>query len=1435
MTSSFCLSSRQHPADSTSPVFTKRFIALFISAICTGPVFADALPSGATVAAGQVSIGQQGSAVTVNQSSSNAIVNWNSFSVGKGNSVEFVQPSSSSAILNRVTGSTKSTIAGSIKANGQVYLINPNGIAITPGGTVKTGGGFVASTLDIKDEDFLKGKRVFTGKGSSAEVSNAGVISVGRGGYAALIGGNVKNDGLINVPVGKVGLGAGESATLDLSGDGFLQVAVPGHSEAKEALIQNSGTISAQGGSVVMTAATARNAARNAINLSGVVEADSVSGQNGSIVIGGGEGGNVAISGTLSAKSTDGKGGNITVSGDKIALAGANVNASGNTGGGTVLIGGERQGKGTLQRASTTDIDSASRITADATRQGNGGDVVVWSDNKTTFNGKISARGAGKGKGGEAEVSGKAKLAYNGSTDLFAESGEFGNLLLDPHNVVISSAADSGTGFSANADDSVINVTTLQNALAGANVTVSTGATGNQNGDITLASDLAWSTDTRLTLAAAGNIILNGSITATGSNAGLDLNYGIGKDYSLLTRAMVNLPGANASLTIGGQSYTLLRTMADIDAIDTTGLSGRYALAQNIFSTASYSSSLVGVSANAAFSGIFTGLGHFISNLRIDSPNTYVGLFGYNTGTIRNMGLNSANLSASSTSTFYAGLMAAYNTGTIAYSTVAGALTRTSDAKAYMGGLVGHNLGTVDTSYSLASITATNTANGSYWGGLVGQNSKTVKQSYFDGSVNLSGINGNGLQYVGGLVGYNAPGATISQSYTSGNVTGSGMGGAIGFIGGLVGGNAGTIRDVYSSGTINTGLNAWAGGLVGDNSGSIENAIATNTISYTTAPGAAGALIGNQGNFASIKNLYWNSDNVATAIGRGAKGTETITGLTAAKMNNSASFSGLDNRVWSLATGSAAPALFGVSGIVGVSQTAVYGTNPITTYYGTGFWNGISGSLTHGLKSTDSVGTYSLDTTGLSAVRAFGRAGTVVGIGASVTPAMLIVNMANANKVYGQFAGLINYSVQGLVNGDSVNGISYSSAGFDPHASVGNYSITGSNVSGTGLANYNVIYRNGNLAVTPATLLVSANNASKVYGEGTQLTGYNVIGLVNGDTINDVALNSAGASVLAGVGSYSIDASQASGSGLSNYDIVYNSGTLNVTPAQLVINAGYASKTYGESVTPTQYEVIGLLNGNTVNSVGLSSAGAIASANVGKYAIVASNASGSGLENYLISYNDGGLKVTPAALTITANSGSKVAGSTAQLGYSASGLLNSDAIAHVDVTSAGADSAASAGLYTVIAANANGNGLGNYDINYVDGTLLVNQKPITPPTPTPTPTPEPVPTPVPTPTPEPVPTPVPTPEPVPTPVPTPTPAPASVQASTSFAATIGNRVSAQEATRQVNGNTMLVTQDLSRAGTTSNVDNSVMATADPRLAGAVCSMGADLAVSCSGK
>ena len=430
---------------------------------------------------GAASIGQSGANMTVNQTSSRAIVNWGSFSIGQGNGVTFNQPSASSAILNRVTGSTTSTIAGQLQANGQVYLVNPNGIAITKTGAVQVGGGFVASTLGIADNDFNNGNLNFVGKGASAGVSNAGSIAAAPGGFVGLLGGTVANSGVVSVPLGKVAMGSGEQATLNLTGDNFLQVAVPTNTKTADgqALIDVSGKVRAAGGSVQLKAATVAQAIRNAVNVPGELSVTSARASGGSIILGGGPGGDVSVTGRLKASgrtaggtiavsghdvalrqaklaaaSAKGRGGTVTVTGTRsVSLASSLVTASGATGGGAIRIGGDFHGASDLTSAQTTTIDSASTLNASATASGDGGTVAVWSDATTNFAGRITATGgASGGNGGSVEVSANPAthgvLSYSGFADLTAPKGKTGTLLLDPFDIVISTAPDSGGTFS---------------------------------------------------------------------------------------------------------------------------------------------------------------------------------------------------------------------------------------------------------------------------------------------------------------------------------------------------------------------------------------------------------------------------------------------------------------------------------------------------------------------------------------------------------------------------------------------------------------------------------------------------------------------------------------------------------------------------------------------------------------------------------------------------------------------------------------------------------------------------------------------------------------------------------------------------------------------------------------------------------------------------
>jgi filamentous hemagglutinin family protein len=128
------------------------------------------LPTGGSVVAGSGNISQSGNAMTINQASNRLAIDWQSFSVGAGNTVNFVQPGASAVALNRVLGADVSSIQGAIKANGQVFLINPNGLLFSPTSQVDVGS-LVASTLNMRTADFMAGHYTFEGASSNAVVN----------------------------------------------------------------------------------------------------------------------------------------------------------------------------------------------------------------------------------------------------------------------------------------------------------------------------------------------------------------------------------------------------------------------------------------------------------------------------------------------------------------------------------------------------------------------------------------------------------------------------------------------------------------------------------------------------------------------------------------------------------------------------------------------------------------------------------------------------------------------------------------------------------------------------------------------------------------------------------------------------------------------------------------------------------------------------------------------------------------------------------------------------------------------------------------------------------------------------------------------------------------------------------------------------------------
>src|SRR5579859_5840243 len=287
------------------------------------PLMALANPTGGQVVGGSATINTpNANATVVNQTSQNAAINWQQFSVGADQYVQYIQPNSSAIVLNRVIGSNPSSIFGNITANGQVFLINPNGILFAPGASLDVAG-LVASTQDISTADFMAGRYNFTKAAGApdATVINQGTLSANSG-YVVLAGDYVENDGVIQAQSGRVVLAAGNSATLTLNGNQLISYTVDSATLARLAGVSNTGQITADGGAVVMTGDVANALTATAVNNSGFVAAHSIKSQGGVIELLA-TGGDLVNSGTLDASATQAgvAGGTIVVhGGGKTAL-----------------------------------------------------------------------------------------------------------------------------------------------------------------------------------------------------------------------------------------------------------------------------------------------------------------------------------------------------------------------------------------------------------------------------------------------------------------------------------------------------------------------------------------------------------------------------------------------------------------------------------------------------------------------------------------------------------------------------------------------------------------------------------------------------------------------------------------------------------------------------------------------------------------------------------------------------------------------------------------------------------------------------------------------------------------------------------------------------------------------------------------------------------
>jgi autotransporter-associated beta strand protein len=570
-----------------------------------------------------------------------------------------------------------------------------------------------------------------------------------------------------------------------------------------------------------------------------------------------------------------------------------------------------------------------------------------------------------------------------------------------------------------------------------------------------------------------------------------------------------------------------------------------------------------------------------------------------------------------------------------------------------------------------------------------------------------------------------------------------------------------------ASGTGTTSLSTQAE-IHGSSGGTVS--LGSRPISLTFTPGAFTgdtthpALVISQGSLQLSANVITINNAAGTALGAGTyrviqvgngtsgsiSGTPTaapfITGKGLAAGMTAALSVSSGNVVLTVTSTSPAATTTTLNGLTGSSYgssvTFTATVAPIPTSGTVQFYdNGVA----IGSPVTVSSGTASLTTSALWAGThpitaaysgASGYAPSVTGSASSqVVSAVALGITANADsKSYGQTktygARSTAFTTSGLQNGETITSLTLTSSGASATAASGSYNLTPSAAVGGAFNanNYTITYNNGTLTVNPATLSITASADSKPYGQtktyGAGSTAFTSSGLQNGETIGSVTITaSGGAAATAPVASYTLTPSAAAGGTFTagNYTITYNSSTLMVNPAALSITASADSKTYGQTKTygagSTAFTSSGLQNGETIGSITLTDSGngGLATASVGSYSLSASAATGGTFtaSNYTITYHSGALTVGAAALDITANNATKdcsqsltFAGTEFTTG--AGQLVNGNTVTSVTLTSSGAASGASTGLYDIVPSAAVGSGLGNYSIAYHKGTLTVS-------------------------------------------------------------------------------------------------------------------------------
>jgi filamentous hemagglutinin family protein len=512
-------------------------------------------PSDPRVMAGVADFAAEGNRLTV-QAADRTVIEWGDFSIGSDEIAHFNLPSNGSRVLNRVVGANSTSLRGQLSSNGQVILINPNGIVFGADCVVRTAS-LIASTLDVHQGKFLEGGVLcFQKNGSSGSILNEGNIEAEQDLF--LISSQIQNKG--HLKGSRVEIAAGDEVWVQPDQEQALWI--KSSAEALAIGIDQSGTIDAH-----RIALMAEGAYEWAINQEGIVKARCLEEKEGRILLTS-QTGKIRAGGEIDGSNESGVGASLHLLGKEVFVPEtAFLKTEGTKGGGEILIGGDVQGKNrAISNSQVSIVAKGAKIQSSCIEAGNAGKVVIWSDGLTFCEGTIEAKGGPLGgDGGFVEVSGRENLHFSSIADRTAPFGKAGELLLDPSDIDITMAANSANvSFAANtytitaalpSPANIQNTDIAANLLLGP-VTITTSSPFADAGNITItgaANSIAIPGAFGLTIHADNDLILTGANIFSGGGASIDIQ--VGNDLSLtstgLDSSVIASTGGNVTVQAG--------------------------------------------------------------------------------------------------------------------------------------------------------------------------------------------------------------------------------------------------------------------------------------------------------------------------------------------------------------------------------------------------------------------------------------------------------------------------------------------------------------------------------------------------------------------------------------------------------------------------------------------------------------------------------------------------------------------------------------------------------------------------------------------------------------------------------------------------------------------------------------------------------------------